>query len=420
VRIPEALGALRERDFRLFFVGQSISLIGDGMVPVALSFAVLEISDSPSALGLVLAARVLPTVALLLVGGVISDRVPRRRVMIAADVARMLTQAAMAALLLSSAAEVWMLALLAALNGGATAFFAPASTAMVPTVVSVGRLQQANALRGISQSAGFIVGPAIAGVLVATSGPGAALAVDAATFAVSTVFLAFLSVEGRARAPAAPFVSEMREGWREFRSRDWVWGIVLSASVANMLAGGYRVLGPVIAERELGGAAAWATIATAFGIGSLLGGVFILRRHVNRPLLVGLLAAPTWVIPWVLLAIPVATAIIAVGALVAGAGLMVFNSLWEATLQEQIPARSLSRVSAYDWLGSLALDPIGVALVGPIAVVLGLRTTLLGCAALVAVVNIWALTIPGVRRLRSVGAGVAEAPARPGRGVRSP
>jgi hypothetical protein len=168
-----------------------------------------------------------------------------------------------------------------------------------------------------------------------------------------------------------------------------------------MLGAGYQVLGPVIAERELGGAAAWATIATAFRIGSFLGGVLILRGRVRRPLLVGLLAVSVWVLPWVLLAIPTATAVIAAGALLAGTGLMTFNALWEATLQEHIPARSLSRVSAYDWLGSLALNPIGVALVGPVAVALGLGTTLLLCAALVGVVNLWALTLPGVRRLRS-------------------
>lgn len=401
MRVPEALGALRERDFRLFFAGQAVSLLGDGMVPVALAFAVLEITDSPSALGLVLAARVVPTIGLLLIGGVVADRFSRRHLMIAADIARMLTQGAMAALLLAEAAEVWMLAALAAANGGATAFFAPASTGLVPMTVSAGRLQQANALRGLAQAGGFIAGPAIAGVLVATAGAGAALAVDAATFAVSAGFLLALRVASVVAAPAARFTRELRDGWREFRARDWVWGIVLSASVANMLAAGYRVLGPVIAERELGGAAAWATIATASGIGSFVGGALILRRRVGRPLLVGMLAASLWVVPWVLLAIPATTAVIAAGALLAGGGLMTFNALWEASLQEHIPARSLSRVSAYDWLGSLALDPLGVALIGPIAAALGLQATLLACAILATAVNVWTLTLPGVRGLRS-------------------
>jgi MFS family permease len=401
VRVPEALGALRERSFRLLFAGQAVSLLGDGMVPVALAFAVLEISGSPSALGLVLAARVLPTVVLLLVGGVVADRVSRRRVMIAADIARTLAQGAMAALLIAGVAEVWMLAVLAAAGGAATAFFEPAATGLVPMTVSTSRLQQANALLGLSRAAGAIAGPAIAGILVATVGPGAALAVDGATFAVSAAFLMALRVSPVIQAPSAAFISELREGWQEFRARDWVWGIVLVASLANMLTAGYQVLGPVIADQELGGVAAWATISTAFGVGSFVGGALILRRRVNRPLLVAVVVGALWVVPWFLLAIPAPTAVIAAGAFLGGVGLIVFNALWQASIQEHIPARALSRVSAYDWLGSLALAPVGVALVGPIAATLGVQTTLLVCAVLATALNAWALTIPGVRNLRS-------------------
>lgn len=402
MRVPEALAALRERNFRMFFGGQAVSLLGDGMVPVALAFAVLEIDESPSALGLVLAARVLPTVVLLLVGGVVADRVSRRRVMIVADLARMVAQGAMGALLIAGVAEVWMLAALAAAGGAATAFFEPAATGLVPMTVSVGHLQQANALQGLARAAGSIAGPAIAGVLVVTVGPGAALAVDGGTFGVSAAFLVAVRVTGAVSARrAAPFISELREGWREFRVRDWVWGIVLVASLANMLTAGYRVLGPVIAEQDLGGVAAWATITTAFGIGSFVGGALILRRRVSRPLLVAVVVGAVWVVPWFLLAIPAPAAVIAAGALLGGIGLMVFNTLWQASIQEHIPARSLSRVSAYDWLGSLALDPVGVAVIGPISAALGVHTTLLACAVLATALNLWALTIPGVRNLRS-------------------
>jgi len=401
VKLPEALGALRERNFARFFAGQAVSLLGDGMVPVALAFAVLELTDSPSALGLVLAARVLPTVVLLLVGGVVADRVSRRQVMIAADIARMLSQGTMGILLIVGTAEVWMLAVLAAAGGAATAFFEPASTGLVPMTVSVARLQQANALQGIARAAGSIAGPAIAGVLVATAGPGVALAVDGGTFAVSAVFLLALHVRTTAAAAHTRFVGELREGWREFRARDWVWGIVLVAALANMLTAGYRVLGPLISEQDLGGVAAWATITTAFGVGSFLGGILILRRRVARPLVVAVGVGAVWVVPWFLLAIPAPTAVIAAGALLGGVGLMVFNTLWQASIQEHIPRRSLSRVSAYDWLGSLALDPVGVALIGPIAVALGTQSTLLACAVLATALNLWALTIPGVRNLRS-------------------
>jgi hypothetical protein len=327
--------------------------------------------------------------------------------MVAADLVRMLSQGAMAVLLLSGSAEVWSLAALAAVNGAGTAFFAPASTALVPMTVRPALLQQANALRGLAQSAGFILGPAVAGVLVATAGAGVALAVDAATFAVSAGFLLALRLPEVAPPPVRPFVSELREGWHEFRARDWVWGIVLGASVANMLAAGYQVLGPVIAHRELGGAAAWATIATSFGIGSLIGGLVILHRPVRRPLLVGQLVVMIWVVPWILLAVLAPVGVIAAGALLAGAGLMIFNALWEASLQAHIPAESLSRVSAYDWLGSLALNPLGTALIGPIAAGVGIPATLIACAALVTLVNVLVLMIPGVRTTENPAASPA-------------
>jgi hypothetical protein len=244
-------------------------------------------------------------------------------------------------------------------------------------------------------------------VLVATAGAGVALAVDASTFAVSAGLLVALRLPDIAPPPVRPFISELREGWREFRARDWVWGIVLGASLANMLVAGYQVLGPVVADRELGGAAAWATIATGFGIGSLIGGLVILHRPVRRPLLVGQLAGSIWVMPWILLAFLAPVGVIAAGAVLAGAGLMIFNALWEASLQAHIPAESLSRVSAYDWLGSLALNPLGAALIGPIAAGLGIRATLIACAALATLVNVFVLMLPGVRTTENPAASPA-------------
>ena len=308
----------------------------------------------------------------------------------------------MAALLISGSAQVWSLAVLAAVNGAATAFFAPASTALLPMLVRPDQLQEANALRGLAQSAGLVAGRRWRACSWPVRVPGVALAVDAGTFAVSAVFLVALRVPPLAVAAAQPFIVELREGWREFRARDWVWGIVLGASVANMCAAGYQVLGPIQAQRELGGPGAWATIVTCFGIGSVLGGAYILRRRVERPLLVAQLVVMIWVVPWILIAIPLSTAAIAASALVAGCGLMIFNALWEATLQAQIPAESLSRVSAYDWLGSLAMNPIGAALVGPVATGIGVETTLFLCAGITTAVNLWVLTLPGVWRTRSV------------------
>jgi Major Facilitator Superfamily len=402
VQAPDALGALRERNFSLFFAGQSVSLLGDGIVPLALAFAVLTLNGSPSVLGLVFAARLLATLVLLPLGGVAADRFSRRGVMIAADLLRVLTQGAAAGILITGTAQVWMVAALAAVAGGASAFFNPASTGLIPMIVGVNRLQQANALRGLSQAAGAIAGPALAGVLVAIAGPGVALGVDGGSFALSAAFLFGLRMPiAEGQPERSRFIDELQGGWREVRGRDWVWSIIGIAAIANMLGAAYYVLGPVIADRELGGAAAWATISTAFGVGSLLGAALILRRRVTRPLVVAVTAGAAWVVPWYLLAIPASTALIAAGALLGGLGLMVFNALWEASLQEHIPWSSLSRVSAYDWLGSLALAPLGMAIIGPMSAAVGFRATLLGCATVVTGLNAVALMIPGVRWLRS-------------------
>src|SRR6266511_1967027 len=226
------LGALQERQFRLFFIGQSTSLLGDGMVPVALAFVVLDLTGSVSDLGFVLAARAVPMIVFLLVGGVFADRLSRRAVMIGADLIRFGSQGLVAVLLLSGTAQLWHLLVLVALGGAATAFFNPALTGLTPMIVSEERLQQANVLRGIAMGAGGIAGPAVSGALVATVGAGWALAADAATFPVSAVFLAQLSLPPHERLPARPFVRDLLEGWNAVRSRTWLWmGLVVAGAL---------------------------------------------------------------------------------------------------------------------------------------------------------------------------------------------
>jgi MFS family permease len=339
--------ALREREFRLLFCGQAVSLLGDGMVSVALVFVVLEVSDSAASLGLVLAARTAPLVVLLLVGGVAADRFSRRLVMIAADVTRCLTQAAMAALLISGGASVAGLAALSAAYGAATAFFYPASTGLIPMTISPGRLQQANALRGLAQATGAIAGPAIAGVLVASAGPGWALAADAGTFAVSRRS-ARLHLPETGRLQTLNFVAELRSRRRREPPRDLGWDAPADAYDAACFL---SLCVPVVAKHDLGGPGAWAVIATASGAGAVVGGLAVLRLHPRRPLLVAQLAVALWAIPTLLLAPPASTIVIAASALAGGAGLMTFNTLWETTLQQHIPPEALSRVSASDWFG---------------------------------------------------------------------
>jgi predicted MFS family arabinose efflux permease len=395
------LEALRERPFRLLFLGQAASLLGDGMVSVALAFAVLDLTGSATDLGIVLASRTIPFVAFLLAGGVWADRLPRRALMIVTDLARLAAHGAMAALLISGSAEVWSLAVLAAISGTATAFFTPALTGIVPDVVSAERLQQANALRGLAMAAGQIVGPAIAGILVVNAGAGWALAVDGATFGVSAAFLARVPMRAHTPVAARPFLADLREGWDDFRSRTWLWTSVASAAIGNLLFAAYLVLGPLVADRELGGAGAWALIASAFGVGSLLGGFVLLRFDPGHPMRVATIAVSFFTLPLAFLALATPAAVTAAAALVAGAGLFLANNLWETTTQRYVPAELLSRVSSYDWFGSLAMSPLGMLIWGPIAAAVSVSTAL-WIAFAVQLASI--LTLFAVREIRELPA----------------
>jgi hypothetical protein len=221
-------------------VGQSVSLVGDGMLVVALAFAVLDLTGSVSDLGFALAASRAPLVVAVLVGGVVADRLPRRAVMVAADLVRLATLAVSSSLLIAGDARLWELFALQAVFGTAGGFFYPASTGLLPLIVGPNVLQQANALRGLSQSTGAIIGPAVAGVLVATAGPGWALAADAATFAVSAGSLALLRPPRHTRPAQQRFLGDLADGWREFRSRTWVWAeVVVAGAFANIFTAAF-------------------------------------------------------------------------------------------------------------------------------------------------------------------------------------
>jgi MFS family permease len=392
---------LRQRDFRLYFAGQSISLFGDGMTRVALAFAVLEVGGSASEVGLVLAARALPEILCLLVGGVVADRMSRRRLMVIADLVRLASQGAIAALLLSGDAHIWSLALCAGVGGAASGFFNPAATGLLPTVVALEDLQRANGLRATSMGAGEVAGPIVAGLIVAAAGAGWALAIDAATFGASAAFLSLLRVDGRTGGAreAASFFADMKDGWREFRLRTWVWTFVLASALGNLLWGAFSALGPVIAQRDLGGAAAWGTVPSAMGVGGVVGAVVAIRVKPRRPLVVVSLAYIMFTTPVALLAASAPVALLAGGAVLAGVGMMLGNAVWESTLQRSIPGESLGRVSAYDWLGSLAFRPLGLALWGPISVAIGISESLWLSFALQLAIAGAVLLLPATWRL---------------------
>jgi MFS family permease len=394
-------GPLAEREFRLLFLGRTISLFGSAFAPIALAFAVVVLTGSPSDLGLVLSAYMLAHLVFLLAGGVWADRLPRNLVMVTSDLLSGAAQIAAAILLLSGVAQTWHLIILGALRGGASAFFMPASTGLVPQVVSPGRLQQANALLSLSRNSTRIAGVAAAGLLVATIGPGWALALDGITYAFGALFVGMLRLPPAARSENRKFLRELAEGWREFRSRSWLCVTIVQFALINAYAiGAFLVLGPFVAERHLGGAAAWGFILAAEAAGMILAGLVALRYRPKRPLLVATLAVLTMAPLLALLGMAAPLLVIIPAALVAGIGLELYGVFWDTTLQQHIPDDKLSRVSSYDVLGSFALIPVGVAVMGPISGAIGVADTLIGAALVVVVATLAVISVSDVRNLR--------------------
>jgi MFS family permease len=402
-RLP---ASLREHGaFRLLFWGQALSVIGDRITPVAIAFAVLGLGSATD-LGLVLAAGGIPFALFAVAGGVWSDHVGRRRVMLASDVIRALSQATTALLLLTGVAEVWMLAILAFVYGTAAAVFMPALMGLIPQTVSPARLQEANGLLALTRSIAGVAGPAVAGVLVVAAGSGEAIAVDAATFAVSALCLARMRPNAAPLAPADAaeperFLAGLRAGWHEVRSRAWLqWGLIAMSVYHVFVLPAVFVLGPALAARELDGASSWAAIVVCFGIGGVLGNVVALRIRLHRPVFIAALALVGASTQAAIIGCGLGTVGIAALELLAGVCVALFFTLWDLSIQEQIPRHAVSRVSAYDFSVSMGLMPLGMAVCGPIADAVGLQATLLGMSAIGLAGALAWLAQPSVRRLR--------------------
>lgn len=395
--------ALRSTRLRLLVAARFTSVFGTGMAPIALAFAVLGLPDGgPDALGLVLFASAAPEVLFMLVGGVVADRFARSRVMLFAEVAAGCSQLVTAVLFLTGRATVPALVVLAAISGLTIAMFSPALTGIVPDVVSDQHLQSANAYLRLATNLARILGTAIGGVLIATLGPGAALLVDAGTFLLAAALLVFVRSPVPRAGTANPGVwADLRSGWREFASRRWIVVVVVLFSLSNAaFSAVVGVLWPYQAQQALGGAGPWAAVVTAFSMGTVLGVLIALRVRPRHPMTVAVLTVPVLALP-VVLAAPPAPLVWLVGtAFVAGVCIDVFSVLWDTALQQHVPAEALSRVSAYDWLGSTALVPVGLAVSGLAVSGLGITTALV-VAAVVIVLPGFAVLDPQVRGLRA-------------------
>ncbi|MFI9829177.1 MFS transporter [Streptomyces sp. NPDC051913] len=406
----------RDQRFLLLLSARVVSVLGNGFARVALAFAVLALPGaSAGRLSLVLACQALPQLVFVLVGGVIADRMSRSRLMVLADVLGALAYAGLAVMVLSGHAPLAGMCLLAVAAGTATALFAPAMDGLVPLLVPTARLQQANGLLRMGTNASLLLGLALSGVTVALVGAGWALALNAASFAVSAALTARLPVAARPRGRTSGW-SELREGWREFASRQWLWVVVAqSAVVVAALNADVGVLGPLMAERHLGGARAWSVVVAAQAVGTIGGAGLAARVRVRRPLLVAVLCMFPAAVPIALLSARAPVWTIAAAMFTAGVASDVFGVLWATTVQREIPEHLLSRVSSYDWFGSLTLAPLGLLVAGPVAAAVGIGPALAGCSALVVLATAGALLSPQVRTLRHP-AGRATADALEGAG----
>jgi MFS family permease len=402
MRLRVAAGALAERNFRLLFSSSTISGLGDGISIVALVFAVLEVSDSAIALGLVLAARQIADAAIVLAAGVWADRLPRHLVLIAVAVVQGVAQAVTGTLVLTGSATIGMIVVLQAIYGLAEGFYLPASTGLIPATVSPGRLQEANALLGLSRSGTRIVGPAIGGALVALGSPGSALIADAVSFAAAALLLVPLRLPARAEVAAAKsFFAELRQGWGEFRRQTWIWTTIVFFGIGNFAFASYWVLGPVISKRDLGGAPAWAALTAAFSVGALVGGVFAMRIRPKKPLAASCMAAWVFLLQPLGMGLGLPLPVLIAFSVAAGCGLAIHIALWSTVFQQNVPPESISRVSSYDSFGSFVLLPLGAALAGPVAAVVGVQQTLIGATIVIAITQVIVFAQPSVHAIRA-------------------
>jgi MFS family permease len=395
------LDPLRYPPFRFLVLGRLVTMLGNAIAPIALAFAVLDLTGSVADLGLVVAARSVVNLVFLLIGGVVADRLSRRLVMVVSSLLAAITQGLVATVVLSGTATVPLLMGLGAINGMVSAFALPASAAILAQTVPDGIRKQANAINRLGFNASMIVGASVGGLLVAGFGPGWGLIVDAATFIAAAACFGLVRVPAVRVAAAARSntLVELREGWREFISRTWLWAVVVGFSVLNAaVVGGMQVLGPAVADETVG-RRVWGLVLAAETAGMLAGGVLAMRLRVRRLLGLGVLCMAGDALLLAALALSPRAAILIGCGFLAGMATEQFGVAWETTMQQQIPADRLARVYSYDMLGSFIAIPIGQVAAGPAAEAIGTEPALLVAAGIVVVAVIGMLASRDVRRL---------------------
>jgi MFS family permease len=378
VKWTDSVAPLRERNFRWFFASRFVNMFGGVMANIALAFAVLDITDSPAALGQVLSAHTIPVVIFLLGGGVIADRFPRAVVLQVSNVVSGSLQAAIALLVITQNAEIWMLVVLTAIQGVSSAVAFPAMASIMPQLVPRDQLQQANALNSLLRGSLNIIAPTIGALLVVTVGSGWALMADALTWFVAAGLLLPVRIPARPvkteEKPSA--IAELREGWTFFWQTTWLWVVVVAFCFLNAIhAGALLTLGPAVAKATFG-AQGWGLVLSAESAGLLLMTLVMLRVRLERPLLLGMLGVAALGLPVLMLGLRPEVAALVVAAFIAGAGIELFSIGWNLAMQENIDEQMLSRAYSYDALGSFVAIPVGQLAFGPLAVAFGYEEVL--------------------------------------------
>jgi hypothetical protein len=397
------------RDFRLLWLGYTLSVFGDYVVPAALALAVVRATGSASALAVVLGCATVPRLILLPLGGVIADRWQPRRVALVADWVRAVVQLVIGVELVTGTFRLADLAVAGVVGGAASAFAMPTRSPLVTAIVQPDGRARANGLLGVSAAAARVLGPAVAGALVLTVGPGWAFLLDAGSFVISAVALAAIRTPAVGLVHRRPIHRDLIEGWSELRRHDWFWTSLIGHASWNLAAAVLLTLGPLIAVRQLGGEGAWVAVLQAGAIGLLagsllatrVGGAGLFGLRITRPVMVANLGLSLYAIPLVLLAVPAPAAVTVAGYGLALAGLGFLNPVWETAVQRHIPADRLARVSAYDMLVSLVAMPLGYLVAAPAAAAWGNAAPLVAAAVLVAVTCVGTVAVPAVRNLRT-------------------
>lgn len=402
-----AMAPLREPPFRWYFASRSVNLVGNTMAPVALAFAVLSVSHAAIALGLVLAARTVPLLVFLLIGGVVADRWGRARVIMASNLVCGVSQGAAAVVVLSGHATLWHLVALSAVNGVADAAGMPAMNGLIPQLVPRTRLQEANALTALTRAVLAILGPSLAAVFVVGAGPGWALLVDAATWLAAAALMVPVKLPARAPEPGSDrrpsLLHDLGAGWGFFRRTTWLWLGVAATCVLNALyEGGLLTLGPVRAKSSDLGPHGWGLMLSAQGVGVLIATLGLIRWRLQRPLQTGMVGMALFGLPMVVLGVTTGLATLLTAALLSGVGIQVFSMGWNLAMQEHIPEELLSRAVSYDQLGSFAAIPVGQLALGPVAAAYGLERVLLVSGVAYVAISLLLLLSPSVRAVRRV------------------